>query len=178
MKRDVSFWCRNCVQCQRARVTRHNYEPVQKYPPPSQKFRQLNVDIAGPLPNSNDYTYILVLVDTLSRWPVAVPMKDSRTQTLINALMHNWISLYGVPETITGDRGSQFFSQEWKDLLKFLGIRHIHTTAYHSRQCSCSEQTCFFCNDLAIRAQKIELIEMNCVLVLTTRTDNNLLKLT
>ena len=58
-------------------------------------------------------------------------MKDSRTQTIINALMHNWISLYGVPETITSDRGSQFLSQEWKDLLKFLGIRHIHTTAYH-----------------------------------------------
>ena len=131
MKRDVSFWCQNCVQCQRAKVTRHSYAPLQRYPPPSQKFRQLNVDIAGPLPNSNGYTYILVLVDRFSQWPVAVPMKDSRTQTIINALMHNWISLYGVPKTITSDRGSQFLSQEWKGLLKFLVIRHIHTTAYH-----------------------------------------------
>ena len=98
---------------------------------PSQKFRQLNVDIAGLLPNSNGYTYILVLVDRLSRWPVAVPIKDSRTQTIINALMHNWISLYGVPETTTSDRGSQFLFQEWKDVLKFLGIRHTDATAYH-----------------------------------------------
>ena len=141
MKRDVSFWCRKCVQCQRAKVTRHNYAPLQRYPPPSQKFRQLNVDIAGPLPNSNGYTYILVLVDRFSRWPVAVPMKDSRTQTIINALMHNWISLYEVPETITSDRGSQFLSQEWKDLLKFLGIRHIHTSAYHPQSNGLAERT-------------------------------------
>ena len=141
IKRDVSFWCRNCVQCQRAKVTRHNYAPLERYPPPSQKFRQLNVDIAGPLPNSNGYTYILVLFDRFSRWPVAVPMKDSRTQTIINALMHNWISRYGVPETITSDRGSQFLSQEWKDLLKFLGIRHIHTTAYHPQSNGLAERT-------------------------------------
>ena len=141
MKRDVSVWYRNCVQCQRAKVTRHNYAPLQRYPPPSQKFRQLNVDIAGSLPNSNGYTYILVLVDRFSRWPVAVPKKDSRTQTIINALMHNWISRYRVPETITSNRGSQFLSQEWKDLLKFLGIRHIHTTAYHPQSNGLAERT-------------------------------------
>ena len=109
-------------------TTMHHCKDISS---PSQKFRQLNVDIAGLLPNSNGYTYILVLVDRLSRWPVAVQMKDSRTQTIINALMHNWISLYEVPETTTSDRGSQFLSQGRKDVLKFLGIRHTDTTAYH-----------------------------------------------
>ena len=125
------IWCHNCVQCQRAKVGHHNYAPLPKYSPSSQKFRQLNVDIVGLLLNSSGYTYIVMLVDRVSRWPVAVPIEDLRSQTIINALMHNWISLNGVPKTITSDRGSQFLSQEWKNLLKFLAIRHVLTTAYH-----------------------------------------------
>ena len=68
-------------------------------------------------------------------------MKDSRTQTVIDALIHKWISLYGVPETITSDRGSHLLSQEWKDLLKFLGIRHIHTTACYPQSNRIAERT-------------------------------------
>ena len=65
-------------------TTMHHCKDISS---PSQKFRLLNVDIAGSLPNSNGYTYILVLVDRLSRWPVAVPMKGSRTQTIIYAFI-------------------------------------------------------------------------------------------
>ena len=65
MKQDPLFWCQNSVQSQRAKVSRHNYAPLRKYPPPSQKFRKFNVDIAGHLPNSNGYIYILVIVDTV-----------------------------------------------------------------------------------------------------------------
>ena len=72
---------------------------------------------------------------------MAVPINDSRTQTIINALMHNRISLCEVPETISSDRGSQFLSQEWKALLKFLAIRHIHTTAYHPQSNGLAERT-------------------------------------
>ena len=68
-------------------------------------------------------------------------MKDSRTRTIINALMHNWTYLHGVPETITSGRGSQFLSQERKDLLKLSGIRHTHTTAYYPQINGLAERT-------------------------------------
>ena len=32
---------------------------------------------------------------------------------------------------MTTGRGSQFLSRDWKDAMTFLGIRHIHTTAYY-----------------------------------------------
>ena len=41
MKRVVLFWCRNCVQCQRAKVTRHNYAPLQRYPQHLKSFDNL-----------------------------------------------------------------------------------------------------------------------------------------
>ena len=53
-----------------------------------------------------------MIVDRFSRWPVAVPLSDSRTQTILNAFIHSWLSHYGVPEKLTTDHGLQFFSQK------------------------------------------------------------------
>ena len=71
------------------------------------------------------------MADRFSRWPVAIPLPDSRTQTILNSSKHSWLSHYGVPEKLTTDRSSQFLSQKWKVAMKFLGINHIHTTACH-----------------------------------------------
>ena len=45
--------------------------------------------------------------------------------------MHNWLLHYGIPKKLITDRGSQFLFQEWKEAMKFLGINHIHKTAYY-----------------------------------------------
>ena len=108
---------------------------------PSQKFCDVNLDLAGPLPESNNCTYVLVIVDRFSRWPEAIPLPDSKTQTILDAFMHNWLSLYGVPTQLTTDCGSQFLSKDWKDAMTFLGIHHIHTTTYHPQNNELAERT-------------------------------------
>jgi hypothetical protein len=42
-----------------------------------------------------------------------------------------WISCFGVPETITSDRGPQFTSNLWFNLCEMLHISHKQTTAFH-----------------------------------------------
>ena len=42
---------------------------------------------------------------------------------------------------MTTDRGSQFFSKDWKDAMPFLGICRIHTTAYHPQSNGLAERT-------------------------------------
>ena len=141
MKKNVTFWCRNCIQCQKTKVHRHNVTNLQRYPPPSQKFADINLDLSGPLPDSNGYSYILVIVDRFSRWPVAIPLPDCKTHTILNAFMHNWLSLYGAPKKLTTDKGSQFLSSEWKDAITFLGIQHNYITSYHPLSNSLAERT-------------------------------------
>jgi hypothetical protein len=47
------------------------------------------------------------------------------------ALTFTWISGFGVPETITSDRGPQFTSNLWFQLCEMLHISHRQTTAYN-----------------------------------------------
>ena len=130
LRADVSRWARGCLHCQRAKVGRNTIPPIHEFTVPNRRFSHVHVDITM-MPESNGHHYLLTMIDRFSRWPAAVPLKDITTESVINALAHGWISSFGIPETITTDRGSQFTSEVWAQLLQTWGIRHSMTTAYH-----------------------------------------------
>ena len=52
------------------------------------------VDLVGPITiSSNKNKYILSIMDQFSRYVAAVPLPDKSAQSVVNALMTNWISL-------------------------------------------------------------------------------------
>ena len=73
----------------------------------------------------------LTIADRFSRWPMAIPIRETTTQAVMDAFAHNWISAFGVPESVTSDRGPQFTSALWQQLLDTWGIRSHLTTPYH-----------------------------------------------
>ena len=130
MREDVSRWARECGPCQRAKVTRHVIPPIGDFQVPQRRFEHINLDIVI-LPLSNGYKYLLTAVDRFSRWPVAIPMKDISVQSVVDAFSHGWVASYGVPASITTDRGSQFQAAIWTQLMRTWGIKLHQTTAYH-----------------------------------------------
>ena len=91
----------------------------------------LTIDIVGPLPPSQGYRHLLTCVDCFTKWPEAIPISDITTPTIAQAFITFWISRFGVLTTITTDRGAQFESSLWQELVKLLGSKCIRTTAYH-----------------------------------------------
>jgi transposase InsO family protein len=61
----------------------------------------------------------------------AIPLSDTSVAACAKALTITWISRFGVPETITSDRGPQFTSNLWFKLCEMLHISHKQTTVYH-----------------------------------------------
>ena len=106
---DVSRWARQCLDCQRAKITRHTVTPIGDFAVPAKRFSHIHADLVS-MPISNGYNHLLTIVDRHSRWPAAIPIPDIQAETIIDALALNWIASYGVPEVITTDRGSQFTS--------------------------------------------------------------------
>ena len=129
----VRQWARNCLQCQRSKVGRHQHTPLSRPPTPSDRFAVLHVDIIGPLPESDGCRYAFTIVDRLTRYPDAIPMQDATSQSCARALLE-WISRFGMCVRVTSDRGRQFISELWKELWKFFGVDHAIVCAYMPQQ--------------------------------------------
>ena len=131
INRDVHKWAQTCLQCQRCEVHRHTVTPLGTFATPDARFDNVHIDIVGPLPLSNGYHYLLTCIDHLTRWPEAIPITDITAETVVQAFISGWISQFGVPSTVTTDRGSQFESALWKQLMQLLGCKRMRTTSYY-----------------------------------------------
>ena len=131
MRRDVTNWTKACPRCQKAKITRHNTAPPAMLPPASEKFRDIHLDVVGPLPEVKGMRYLLTAVDRFSRWTMAKPMANQLASTVADTFIRGWIQHHGVPHSITTDRGSDFQSALFQALLARLGCHHIHTTSFH-----------------------------------------------
>ena len=128
---DVRRWARSCTQCQRSKVQRHTVTPLSTFATPDARFDHIHLDIVGPLPPSAGYTYLLTCVDRFTRWPEAFPIADITAETAARTFVNGWITRFGVPSTVSTDRGRQFESNLWRQLMELLGTKRIRTTSYH-----------------------------------------------
>ena len=131
VQKDVRQWTHTCHHCQQAKIHRHTKTPLGTFAQPDARFDHIHIDIVGPLPPSNNHTYLLTCIDRFTRWPEAIPMPDITAETVTNAFVTHWISKFGVPSTVTTDRGSQFESHLFHSVTALLGIKRTRTTAYH-----------------------------------------------
>lgn len=129
---DVAEFVRACHQCQTSRVQFHNHAPLEAFPLPNARFQHVHLDHVGPLPPSaSGNRYLLTIVDRYTRYLGAVPMAGPTADATIQAFLLHWVSHFGVPASLTTDRGAAFTSSQWSQFCNQLGIRPIWTTAYH-----------------------------------------------
>ena len=92
----------------------------------------LSIDIVGPLPRSRQgYRYVMTIVDCYSRFTILVPLKDHTATTVSQVLYERVIGYYGVPKGILTDRGGEFRSQIWKELMLLMNIQPHMTSPYY-----------------------------------------------
>ena len=122
---DIRRWARTCLQCQRSKIQRHTVTPFSTFATPDARFDHIHLDIVGPLPPSNGFTYMYLLtcVDRFTCWPETIPIADIMAETVTNTFVAGWVAQFGVPSVITTDRRGQFQSHLWQQLVRLLGTK-------------------------------------------------------
>lgn len=132
MNTDVTHYVKHCIKCQKSKINRHTITPLGEFEH-SERFTHVHIDIIGPMTPSEDHRYCITIIDRTTKWPEVIPTKDITAETVANKFIEQWVSRYGCPVKITTDRGSNFESQLFTQLMKCLGIEKLHTTAYNPK---------------------------------------------
>jgi hypothetical protein len=131
MAKAITLMARACLHCQQGKVHKHVHLQPAEIPAPHRRFAHIHVDLVGPLPPSRGHTYLFTISDRTSRWPETILFTSITAADCARALFAGWVSRFGVPATITSDRGAQFTSALWAGLYSLLNVQHSPTTAYH-----------------------------------------------
>jgi len=96
-------------------------------------FQMLAIDFLGPLPRSSSGNqYLLVVVDVFSKNVFLKPFSRATSQKVVKYLEEDIFLLFGIPQTLVCDNGSQFVSKQFSALAAKYNVRNIFFNArYH-----------------------------------------------
>lgn len=148
LKSEVKEYVKTCHVCQcsmKSHIPKYNLKPIKMQGEP---FSRLLIDCVGPLPiTKNKNIYIFTVMCPLTRFPEAFPLRNIRTGTILKCL-YKYFSMFGVPEVVQSDQGSNFKSKIFQSALKKLGIKQIFSSPYRPQSQGALERYHKFLKDL------------------------------
>lgn len=128
----VRRFIRNCDKCGANTVWRDRRQGLLKpLPIPERKWREIAIDFIEKLPESENCTNLMVIVDRLGKGIILEPLEKLDTDFIARRFIKCFIGQHGIPSAITSDRGKQFVNKMWSRICKLLQIRRRLSTAYH-----------------------------------------------
>ena len=132
----VKNYVKGCGTCQQFKIDRQPSKPSfipTKGAKSTRPFANCSMDFITDLPPIDIYDSILVVVDQgLSKGVILIPCNKTVTaEDTAKLLLDNLYKRFGLPDKIISDRGPQFASKAFVELLKLLGIKSALSTAFH-----------------------------------------------
>ena len=128
---DLDQFLRSCPEC--SQYHRGNIRPQAELQTPmvGEPWERVSVDITGPHPRSTrGRRFILTLVDHFSKWAEAIPLASHTAPIVAKTLVGHVFTRFGAPKQLLTDRGPEFESQLFRDLVTFYGVDKLRTTPY------------------------------------------------
>ena len=82
-------------------------------------------------PDNKGIKDVLVITDHFTKFAIAVPTKNQKAQTVVEALWDNLISIYRWPERLHSDQGRVLQAKVIADLCKLGGVEKSRTSPYN-----------------------------------------------
>ena len=95
----------------------------------------------GPIhpPSSRGNKYVLTVIDMLTGFTMAVPIKNKNAETICDAYRSHVYCTFGGSSRILTDNGSEFKNQEMRQVCETLGVKHIFPPVYTPESNGCLE---------------------------------------
>ncbi|KAI5737969.1 hypothetical protein M8J77_001280 [Diaphorina citri] len=131
MWESVAQYVRSCKTCQKVKTVPEKAPGLMHSNPSDGPWKKVSVDIMGPYPRSSKGNlYILVFLDTFSKWVELVALRATTSAVIIEQLKKCIIYRYGAPSQLLSDNGTYFISQEMKNAMSTFNIKHELTAPY------------------------------------------------
>ena len=75
--------------------------------------------------------HVVVFQDMFTKWPMVFPVPDQKAERVTRLRCEEIIPMFGVPEALLSDRGTNLLSHLMLDVCAILEIEKINTTSYH-----------------------------------------------
>lgn len=139
LKEDIQRRIQQCLNCQLKKLVRvKTKKPMIITDTPGRAFTKVALDIVGPLPiTSTGNVNILTMQDLLTKYCIAVPLKDALATTVAEAFINHFICKYGSPRIVLTDEGRNFISGLMNRVAKRFRIKKLQATAFRP-QSNCS----------------------------------------
>ena len=94
-------------------------------------MQKVAIDICGPVEKTeNGNVDVITMQCTFSKYLIMVPTADATAGTVARHLINNLICIYGCPEILLSDLGSNFISKIFKEISKQFSIKKTYTASY------------------------------------------------
>lgn len=132
MSKDVPKYVKSCSVCLKCKPMRDVPAPLRRFPGVREKFERIHLDLVGPLPVTNEGAkYVLTVIDVLTRFLIAVPIRNKEAREVAQAFITHVVSIHGVPKHVITDGGGEFINEVFKDICGLLQINRHTTTPFH-----------------------------------------------
>ena len=124
-RQHVRWFIDHCSCCQKMSMLRipihaHGFS-TSTYTP----MEYLNIDFVGPFPDGG---YVLVIIDTFTRWVELFHTKDASALSIAQCLLQHF-GRFGAPLQLCSDNGPHFIADVIKELLALICTQHCLTLA-------------------------------------------------
>ena len=123
--------CKKCKKC----ILQNQGQPEKSFSHfdlPELPMEFICMDLVGPihLPSSRGNKYVLTVIDMLTGFTMAVPIKNKNADTICDEYQDHIYCTFGGSSRILRDNGSEFKNQEMIQVCDTLGVKHIFSPVY------------------------------------------------
>ena len=131
MDRHIKNYAESCEICIKFKGRPHPPVSTRRYPIPDRPWQSVSIDLVGRLPaTTNKNKFILVCVDFLTRYTVAVPLMTKTAKEVAQALGKIFCE-HGVPQVVLSDNGTEFRNKMMTELASLLQFKHTTIACHH-----------------------------------------------